>query len=180
MGRIASFSYCRRRFNAPQESLTASCSAGQGILECMSEGRIFIRRFETKIQYCCVHSRYLCLMIFSKRRVLALVAGVNIRSFHKPCSSRLPPFISRFAYNICFPLVSIGKNIIATNAARIKPPETNTGALGLAFGMLAAMIGAHSPAILFKKLEMPVPVPRFGAGNTSGVYAYKTPIDIQY
>jgi len=63
----------------------------------------------------------------------------------------------------------MGKNNIATKAAKIKPPLTNMGALKLATGMLAAMMGAHKPPILFKKLEMPVPVPLFGAGNTSGV-----------
>jgi hypothetical protein len=56
-------------------------------------------------------------------------------------------------YSICFPLVSIGKNTIATKAARITAPLTNTGALGFAPGIFAAIIDAHKPAILFKKLE---------------------------
>lgn len=72
-------------------------------------------------------------------------------------------------HNICLPLVSIGNPTIATNAAKIKPPLTKTGAFGLALGIFAAMIGAQSPAILFKQLEIPVPVPRLGAGKTSGV-----------
>ncbi len=59
----------------------------------------------------------------------------------------------------------------ATNAAKIKLPLTNTGAFGLASGILAAVIEALSPATLFKKLDIPVPVPLLGARNTSGVYA---------
>ena len=34
---------------------------------------------------------------------------------------------------------------------------------------LAATIGAQRPAIRLKNEAMPVPVPRFGAGKTSGV-----------
>ena len=36
-------------------------------------------------------------------------------------------------------------------------------------------MGAQRPAIRFKHEAMPVPVPRFGAGNVSGVMAYSTP-----
>jgi len=45
------------------------------------------------------------------------------------------------------------------------------GADGEALAALMATIGAQRPAMRFKKDAMPVPVPRFGAGNTSGVYA---------
>ena len=36
-------------------------------------------------------------------------------------------------------------------------------------------MGAQRPAIRFRQLEIPLPVPRLGAGKTSGVYAYRTP-----
>jgi len=64
---------------------------------------------------------------------------------------------------------------MATNAARISAPDTKTGAFGLVPGIFAAIIGAVNPPTLFKKLAMPVPVPLFGAGKTSGVYAKRTP-----
>ena len=38
-----------------------------------------------------------------------------------------------------------------------------------------ATSGAHRPEIRLRQLAMPVPVPRFGAGKTSGVYANRTP-----
>jgi hypothetical protein len=63
----------------------------------------------------------------------------------------------------------MGRKTIATKAASIKAPLTKMGALGLAPGIFAAMMGAHKPPIRFKKLEIPVPVPLLGAGNTSGV-----------
>lgn len=42
------------------------------------------------------------------------------------------------------------------------------GALGLALAALTATMGAQRPARRLKKLEIPVPVPRLGAGKTSG------------
>jgi hypothetical protein len=38
-----------------------------------------------------------------------------------------------------------------------------------------ATMGAQRPATRLRKLDMPVAVPRIGAGKTSGVYAYRTP-----
>ena len=58
---------------------------------------------------------------------------------------------------------------MAKNAQRIKAPEAKTGALGLVLPALAATMGAQRPAIRFRQDAMPVPVPRLGAGNTSGV-----------
>ncbi|KAL9044478.1 MAG: hypothetical protein Q9214_002385 [Letrouitia sp. 1 TL-2023] len=58
---------------------------------------------------------------------------------------------------------------MATKAARNKPPEAYIGAFGLASPALTATIGAQRPAMRFRHEAMPVPVPRFGAGNTSGV-----------
>jgi hypothetical protein len=63
----------------------------------------------------------------------------------------------------------MGKKIIATNAAKRRAPLTKIGASGLVSGIFAAIMGAQSPPIRFRKLEIPVPVPLFGAGNTSGV-----------
>ena len=54
-------------------------------------------------------------------------------------------------------------------------PEAYTGALGLTLPAWTATIGAQRPVILFKQDAIPVPVPRLGAGKTSGVYAYSTP-----
>ena len=81
----------------------------------------------------------------------------------------VPQLPFRTFQRLCFPLVSIGKQHIARKAASINPPEAKTGALGLAPPAWIATIGAHRPAILFRHDAMPVPVPRFGAGKTSGV-----------
>jgi len=83
------------------------------------------------------------------------------------CTKLTLPYFQ--AYSICFPKVSIGRKHIATKAAKIKAPDTYTGALGFVPEIFAAMIGAHKPPILFKQLAIPVPVPRLGAGKTSGV-----------
>ena len=64
---------------------------------------------------------------------------------------------------------------MARKAARIKAPDAKIGASGFTFPAWTATIGAHRPVILFKQDAIPVPVPRLGAGKTSGVYAYKTP-----
>jgi hypothetical protein len=61
----------------------------------------------------------------------------------------------------------MGKKTMATNADKIKPPLTKIGALGLALGILTAIIGAQSPPSRFKQLDIPVAVPRLGAGKTS-------------
>lgn len=58
---------------------------------------------------------------------------------------------------------------MATNAERKRPAETYIGVLGSTPRVLEAMIGAQIPAILLRKEAMPVPVPLFGAGSTSGV-----------
>lgn len=58
---------------------------------------------------------------------------------------------------------------MARKATMIRDPDAKTGAFGLAPPALTATIGAQSPAILFKHEAIPVPVPLFGAGNTSGV-----------
>lgn len=64
---------------------------------------------------------------------------------------------------------------MARKAAMMSAPEAYTGALGLTLPACTATIGAQRPVILFKQEAIPVPVPRFGAGKTSGVYAYSTP-----
>ena len=43
------------------------------------------------------------------------------------------------------------------------------GMMGWDVLMFAAMMGAERPAARLRNDAMPVPVPRFGAGNTSGV-----------
>lgn len=58
---------------------------------------------------------------------------------------------------------------MVTKAAKIKLPAAYTGALGLTPPALTATMGAQSPATRLKKLAIPVPVPRLGAGKTSGV-----------
>jgi hypothetical protein len=63
----------------------------------------------------------------------------------------------------------MGKKIIATKAATSRTPLTKIGASGFASGIFAVMMRAHRPPIRFKKLEIPVPVPLLGAGNTSSV-----------
>lgn len=69
----------------------------------------------------------------------------------------------------------MGKQHIATKAARMRAPAAYTGAFGLTDPALTATIGAQRPAILLRQDAIPVPVPRLGAGKTSGVYANKTP-----
>jgi hypothetical protein len=54
-------------------------------------------------------------------------------------------------------------------------PAANIGAEGFTKPACAATAGAKRPAILLSRLAIPEPVPRTGAGNTSGVYAYITP-----
>lgn len=72
-------------------------------------------------------------------------------------------------YRDCFPLVSIGSKHIATKAARNRAPDAYTGPDGSAWPALMATRGAHRPSKRLRKELMPVPVPRLGAGNTSGV-----------
>lgn len=86
-----------------------------------------------------------------------------------PCQGLLPRH--GLLHRLCLPLVSIGKQHIATKAARMRAPEAYTGAFGFAPPALTATIGAQRPAILFRADAIPVPVPRLGAGKTSGVYA---------
>jgi hypothetical protein len=64
---------------------------------------------------------------------------------------------------------------MARNAAMMSAPEAYTGAFGFTWPAWTATIGAQRPVILFKQDAIPVPVPRLGAGKTSGVYAYSTP-----
>ena len=42
--------------------------------------------------------------------------------------------------------------------------------LGFELPAYIPISGAHNPAMRLKKLATPVPVPRLGAGKTSGVY----------
>lgn len=49
------------------------------------------------------------------------------------------------------------------------------GAFGFTPPACTATMGAHRPVTRLKKDAIPVPVPRLGAGKTSGVYAYSTP-----
>ena len=73
---------------------------------------------------------------------------------------------------------------MAKKAAKMRLPEAYTGALcqglastsnvnllhtGLMPAELTATIGAQRPATRLKNEAIPVPVPRFGAGKTSGV-----------
>jgi hypothetical protein len=81
----------------------------------------------------------------------------------------------RGIYRLCTPLVSIGNSHIATQETKYNAPAANIGADGFTSPACAATAGAKSPAILLSRLAMPEPVPRTGAGNTSGVYAYITP-----
>lgn len=53
---------------------------------------------------------------------------------------------------------------IATNAAKINAPDKYMGADVPFPGIFAARTGAMRPITLFKKLAMPVPAPRTGAG----------------
>jgi len=76
-----------------------------------------------------------------------------------------------FIYKLCIPLVSMGSSHIAKNATRYKPPAAQIGPEALTLPTCAATKGAERPAIRLSKLAMPEPVPRTGAGNTSGVYA---------
>ncbi len=69
----------------------------------------------------------------------------------------------------------MGKQHIATKAARMRAPAAYTGAFGLTDPAWTATIGAQRPEILLRQDAIPVPVPRLGAGKTSGAYAYKTP-----
>ena len=63
----------------------------------------------------------------------------------------------------------MGKKHIAKKAARISDPDAYTGALGLRPPACTATIGAQRPVIRLKNEAIPVPVPRLGAGKTSGV-----------
>ena len=51
----------------------------------------------------------------------------------------------------------------------MSPPEAYTGALGLTLPAWTATIGAHRPLMRLRQDAIPVPVPRLGAGKTSGV-----------
>jgi hypothetical protein len=63
----------------------------------------------------------------------------------------------------------MGSTNMLKKAAMNKPPDAYIGAFGFELPALMATIGAHRPAIRLRKLDMPVPVPRMGAGKTSGV-----------
>jgi hypothetical protein len=116
----------------------------------------------------------ICLLrLFDKTPQLWAVSKASITAFLITLTKlkRTDSFFLCFLslYSICLPRVSMGKKIIATKAAKMSAPETKIGAFGLASGMFAAIMGAQRPPIRFKKLEIPVPVPLLGAGNTSGV-----------
>jgi hypothetical protein len=89
-----------------------------------------------------------------------VLTAVALRLSNRPDPQRL-----------CFPRVSIGNRHMATDAARIKEPAAHTGALGLIDPAWIATMGAMRPQIRFNIEAIPVPVPRLGAGKTSGVYA---------
>jgi hypothetical protein len=72
-------------------------------------------------------------------------------------------------YRVCLPRVSMGRISMLKNAAMNKPPEAYMGAFGFEPPACMATIGAQSPATRLRKLDIPVPVPRIGAGKTSGV-----------
>jgi len=63
----------------------------------------------------------------------------------------------------------MGRKHIATNAIKYITPAAMIGPVGCFDPIVAATTGAASPAILFRRDAIPVPVPRTGAGNTSGV-----------
>jgi hypothetical protein len=63
---------------------------------------------------------------------------------------------------------------MATNAAKSKLPEAYTGPLGFSLPACIATIGAKMPAMRLNAEAIAIAVPRYGAGNTSGVYAYNT------
>jgi hypothetical protein len=69
----------------------------------------------------------------------------------------------------------MGSSHIAMQDTKYNAPAANIGADGFTSPACAATAGARRPAILLSKLAIPEPVPRTGAGNTSGVYAYITP-----
>lgn len=63
----------------------------------------------------------------------------------------------------------MGNKHMATKADRINDAAAYTGAFGLEAPACTATMGARRPQIRFKQEAIPVPVPRFGAGKTSGV-----------
>jgi hypothetical protein len=73
------------------------------------------------------------------------------------------------------PLVSIGSRTIAMKDTRYNAPDSRIGPDGFDWPICAAITGAVNPASLLSNDAIPEPVPRTGAGKTSGVYAYITP-----
>lgn len=87
--------------------------------------------------------------------------------------------VSCLRYIAAFPAVSIGRNIIRNVATMNSDAATNIGPLAVEFeaatpdALVVAifMTGARIPVIRLKLLARASPVPRCGAGKTSGVYA---------
>jgi len=79
-------------------------------------------------------------------------------------------------HNAAFPAVSIGRNTISMAETRNNEAATKMGALAVACeafpdaGVVTILIaGARIPVIRLKEEQMASPVPRWGAGKTSGV-----------
>jgi len=80
------------------------------------------------------------------------------------------------------PAVSMGRSIAKMAATMNNVAETNTGALAVfaeapeSVEVVAILInGAMNPPIRLSAEQSASPVPRWGAANASGVYAYRTP-----
>lgn len=85
-------------------------------------------------------------------------------------------------YKAVFPAVSIGSNIVETVATINNAADTKIGPSTVAADVLPLigvveilMRGAIKPPIRFSAGQSASPVPRWGAGKASGVYAYNTP-----
>ena len=92
----------------------------------------------------------------------------------------IQPVQRKTPYRLCLPLVSIGNKHIATKAAKSSPPDAYMGALGFACPALTATIGAQRPAMRLRQEAMPVAVPLFGAGKTSGVLDFFVSTGLRY
>lgn len=66
--------------------------------------------------------------ILSPASILVLYFPYEEQQYNHPDNDTQPLFLQRDA----LPLVSIGRSIIATNAANMRPPDAYTGALGFA------------------------------------------------
>jgi hypothetical protein len=69
----------------------------------------------------------------------------------------------------------MGMRQMPIKADKIRTADMIIGVVAPSPGTVAAMMGAIRPVMRFRKLATPVPAPRTGAGNISGVKAYRTP-----